>query len=214
MGVKLVIFEDNEKLRHSLEAVLGSGEEYEICGAYGDVLTAGEIIMKIRPDVVILDIHLPRLDGISVIPVIKKVSPRTKVVMYTQFENEEKLFSSLCAGADGYILKKTSPLKLYEAIREVMQGGAPMSPAIAKKVLESFRKPAKGRDGEETYRLTRREKEVLKLLVQGRSVKFIASELHMAFETCRSHLRNIYQKLHVNCGKEAIAKILSERIRL
>jgi DNA-binding NarL/FixJ family response regulator len=128
--------------------------------------------------------------------------------MYTMFEDDEKLFNSLCAGANGYILKKTSPHKLFEAIREVTEGGAPMSPTIARRVLQSFEIKSTARE----YNLTPREKEILQLLIKGYSVKLIAAELKMAFDTARTHLRNIYQKLHVNCGKEAIAKVLKEKI--
>jgi DNA-binding NarL/FixJ family response regulator len=128
--------------------------------------------------------------------------------MYTMFEDDEKLFNSLCAGANGYILKKTSPYKLFEAINEVMEGGAPMSPTIAKRVLQTFQNKSAAR----LYHLSPRETEILQLLIKGYSVKMIASELKIAFDTARAHLRNIYQKLHVNCGKEAIAKVLSEKI--
>lgn len=210
MSIKLVIFEDNAMLRKSLAALLDDGEEYTVVGSYGNVLKVREIMQQQKPDAVILDIDMPEMDGISAIPIIKEANPDASVVMYTQFEDEEKLFKSLCAGADGYVLKKTSPLRLFEAIAEVRNGGAPMSPAIARKVLTSFREPEKS--AKPKYDLTRRELDVLRLLIKGCSVKFIASELNIAFETCRSHLRNIYRKLHVNCGKEAIAKVLAEKI--
>jgi DNA-binding NarL/FixJ family response regulator len=128
--------------------------------------------------------------------------------MYTMFEDDDKLFKSLCAGANGYILKKTAPDKLHEAINEVICGGAPMSPSIARKVLHSFRVSGKIID----YDLSKREKEILLLLIEGYPTKQIASELFIAFDTVRTHLKNIYVKLHVNCGKEAIAKALKERI--
>lgn len=210
MAIRLVIFEDNEVLRHSLETLLDGTEEYEVVGAYANVLDVEAVIKTDSPDVVILDIDMPVMDGISAIPAIKEIRPEASVVMYTQFEDDEKLFSSLCAGADGYVLKRTSPLKLFEAISEVCKGGAPMSPAIAKKVLLSFR--SRQNPERQHYDLTAREKEVLQLLVKGYSVKLIAAELNIAFDTSRSHLRNVYKKLHVNCGKEAIAKILAEKI--
>lgn len=212
MAIRLVIFEDNEMLRNSLATLLSDSDDYILVGAYGDVLNAKTISADDLPDVVILDIDMPKMDGISAIPIIKEVNPEISVIMYTQFEDDEKLFSSLCAGADGYVLKKTSPLKLFEAIGEVMKGGAPMSPAIARKVLGSFRNRQKPVN--EHYDLTDRETEVLRLLIKGYSVKFIAAELGIAFDTSRSHLRNIYKKLHVNCGKEAIAKVLAEKIIL
>ena len=139
---------------------------------------------------------------------IKEAKPETFVIMYTMFEDDEKLFNSLCAGANGYILKKTSPYKLFEAINEVIEGGAPMSPTIAKRVLQSFQ----NKSAPQQYHLSPRESEILQLLIKGYSIKTIAAELKIAFDTTRAHLRNIYQKLHVNCGKEAIAKVLSEKI--
>jgi len=130
------------------------------------------------------------------------------VIMYTVFEDDEKLFKCLCAGANGYLLKKTPPAKLFDAIQEVLEGGAPMSPSIAQKVLSTFRT----KESTNKYSLTPREIEVLQWLVKGYSIKLIAVEMNLAFDTIRSHLKNIYQKLHVNCGKEAIVKALSERI--
>ena len=212
MAIRLVIFEDNEILRESLATLFRTSEEYLLVGSYGNVLDAKRVIHLDTPDVVILDIDMPQMDGIAAIPIIKETNPHISVIMYTQFEDDDKLFSSLCAGADGYILKKTSPMKLFEAIGEVRVGGAPLSPEVARKVLASFR--VKPKHAQEHYDLTEREMEVLQLLVKGCSVKFIAAELKIAFDTSRSHLRNVYRKLHVNCGKEAIAKVLAEKIIL
>lgn len=210
MCTTVVIFEDNEGLRQSLVALLNDGQKYKVKGNFPDVSKADKQINDLRPNLVVLDIDMPGKDGISAIPVIKEIDPNISIVMYTQFEDDDKIFRSLCAGADGYILKKTSPLKLFDALDEVSKGGAPMSPAIAKKVLGSFR--SSNRKSSAQYNLTQREIEVLKLLVRGCSVKYIAADLEIAYETCRSHLKNIYTKLHVNCGKEAIAKVLKEKI--
>jgi DNA-binding NarL/FixJ family response regulator len=188
--------------------LLNNSEEYKVVGDYGHVLEAANIIRRDRPEVVIMDIDLPEKSGIEGVRKIKETKPETLVIMYTMFEDDEKLFNSLCAGANGYILKKTSPYKLFEAINEVMEGGAPMSPTIAKRVLQSFENKSAARQ----YHLSPRETEILHLLIKGYSVKLIAAELKIAFDTTRAHLRNIYQKLHVNCGKEAIAKVLSEKI--
>jgi DNA-binding NarL/FixJ family response regulator len=127
--------------------------------------------------------------------------------MYTVFEDDEKLFQCLCAGANGYLLKKTPPAKIFDAIQDVVDGGAPMSPSIARKVLSSFQH---GKSN--SYSLTPREKDVLQLLIKGYSSKMIAAGLTISFDTARSHLKNIYTKLHVNCGKEAISKALIEHI--
>ncbi|AVR46858.1 two-component system response regulator [Christiangramia fulva] len=212
MNSRLLIFEDNDSLRASMVSLLQNEEGYFLVGDFSNVLDVKNILEKLNPDIVILDIDMPGKDGIWAIPIIKEFNPLIHIVMYTQFEDDEKLFKSLCAGADGYVLKKTSPFKLVKAIKEVEKGGAPMSPSIAKKVLSSFKQIE--RKSTFSYDLTEREIQVLNLLVKGYSIKYMASELGIAYETCRSHLKNIYTKLHVNCGKEAIAKVLSEKIEL
>lgn len=208
MPVSIIIFEDSEQLRHSLVTLLNNSDGYNVTGDYDNVIDAANIIRRQHPDVVIMDIDLPEKSGIEGVRIIKETKPETLVIMYTMFEDDDKLFNSLCAGANGYILKKTSPYKLFEAINEVMEGGAPMSPTIAKRVLQSFQNKSAARQ----YHLSPREAEILHLLIKGYSIKLIAAELKIAFDTARAHLRNIYQKLHVNCGKEAIAKVLSEKI--
>lgn len=207
MSIRIAIFEDNDKLRESLAWFINSTEGYEITGHYNNCNEAASIVKKTDPDVVLMDIDMPGYDGIKGVKIIKETKPETSIIMYTVFEDDDKLFQCLCAGANGYLLKKTPPAKLIDAIQEVLEGGAPMSPIIAKKVLNSFQQ-LKPND----YQLTSREKEVLQLLNKGYSTKMIAAELYIAFDTANSHLKNIYHKLHVNCGKEAIAKAIKERI--
>ena len=204
----IIIFEDDDQLRNSLVVLIGNSNDYTVIGNYANALDAAAVIRTYKPDVVIMDINMPGKTGTQAVAEIKEARPQTAVIMYTMFEDDEKLFNSLCAGANGYILKKTSPHKLFEAIKEVMEGGAPMSPTIARRVLQSFEIKSAGRE----YHLTAREKQILQLLIKGYGVKIIAAELKMAFDTARTHLKYIYQKLHVNCGKEAIAKVLRERI--
>lgn len=208
MPIRIIIFEDNDRLRQSLAYLLQSAPEYEVLGDYNNCSDAVNITRVYEPDVVLMDIDMPGESGIRGVSLVKETRPQTAVIMYTVFEDEEKLFQCLCAGANGYLLKKTPPEKLFEALREVMEGGAPMSPSIAKKVIESFQ-PSKSAN---QYHLTERELEVLQLLTKGHSTKVIADKLNIAFNTVRSHLKNIYAKLHVNCGKEAIAKVLAEHI--
>ena len=208
MAISIIIFEDNDRLRQSLAYLLQSVEEYEVLGDYDHCREAANIVKVYKPDVVLMDIDMPGESGIRGVSMVKEARPETAVIMYTVFEDDEKLFQCLCAGANGYLLKKTAPEKLFEAIREVMEGGAPMSPSIAKKVISSFQTPSTIR----AYGLTARELEVLQHLAKGYSTKLMAAELDMAFNTVRSHLKNIYAKLHVNCGKEAIAKVLGDRI--
>jgi DNA-binding NarL/FixJ family response regulator len=206
----IIIFEDDEKLRESLTVIIGNGNgnDFTVCGQYGDAMNAATIIRRDKPDVVIMDISMPGKTGVQAVTEIKEARAETLIIMYTMFEDDENLFNSLCAGANGYILKKTSPFKLFEAIHEVIEGGAPLSPTIARRVLQRFEVKSSG----QLYQLTPREKEVLQLLTKGYSIKQIAAELTMSFDTARTHLKNIYNKLHVNCGKEAIAKVLRERI--
>jgi DNA-binding NarL/FixJ family response regulator len=207
MLAKIVIFEDNDRLRESL-AFLLKMNNYDVVGDFNQCSEAAMITRVYKPDVVLMDIDMPGESGITGVSKVKEASPDTSVIMYTVFEDDEKLFKCLCAGANGYLLKKTPPARLFDAIQEVLEGGAPMSPSIAQKVLSTFRT----KESTNKYQLTPREIEVLQWLVKGYSIKIIAGEMTLAFDTIRSHLKNIYQKLHVNCGKEAIAKALSERI--
>lgn len=207
MPIKISIFEDNDRLRESLVALFSGQDEYEVTGDYNNCNEAATIARVYQPDVVLMDIDLPGNSGIKGVSMIKEARPQTAIIMYTVFEDSEKLFQCLCAGANGYLLKKTAPAKLIDAIQEVIAGGAPMSPVIARKVLETFQQGKTNK-----YDLTPREIEVLQLLNKGFSAKMIAAELNISFDTARYHLKNIYQKLHVNCGKEAIAKALGEHI--
>jgi len=208
LAIRIIIFEDNDRLRESLAYLLQSIPEYEVVANYSHCRDAVNITRVYKPNVVLMDIDMPGESGIRGVSLVKEANPDTAVIMYTVFEDDEKLFQCLCAGASGYLLKKTPPEKLFEAIREVMEGGAPMSPIIAKKVIERFQ-PVKPTN---RYNLSEREMQVLQLLSKGHSTKTIADKLGIAFNTVRIHLNNIYAKLHVNCGKEAIAKALIERI--
>jgi DNA-binding NarL/FixJ family response regulator len=203
----IAIFEDNNRLRDSLVYILENTDGYRVVAESDNGREAATIVRVYQPDVVLMDIDMPEVNGIEGVRLIKEARPQTAVVMYTVFEDDDRLFQCLCAGANGYLLKKTAPEKLFDALKEVMEGGAPMSPSIARKVLSSFQqsKPSQ-------YHLTQRETDVLGLLTKGYSAKLIAADLDISFDTVRSHLKNIYSKLHVNCGKEAIAKALKEHI--
>lgn len=208
-----MIFEDNEALRNSLVYLLNAQPGYLVVGDFNNVHHVKAQVIAAQPDLVIMDIDMPGKDGITAVEEIKEIRPKTAIVMYTQFEDDDRLFKSICAGADGYILKKTSPEKFFDAIKDALDGGAPMSPLIAKKVLGSFRAPKPGNNNIQLkYDLTNREAEILQLLTKGYSVKLIAHEMSIAYDTARSHLRNTYRKLHVNCGKEAIAILLASKI--
>jgi DNA-binding NarL/FixJ family response regulator len=204
----IIIFEDNDRLRESLVYLLNSDKRYKVVYDSDNCDNAASLVTIYQPEVVMMDIDMPGISGIEGVKRVKEARPQTVIIMYTVFEDDEKLFACLCAGANGYLLKKTPPARLFDAIEEAWEGGAPMNPSIASKVLASFRK----KTNHQKYNLSVRELEVLQLLIQGHSTKIMASTLFISFETVRSHLKNIYNKLHVNCGKEAIAKVLNERI--
>ena len=207
VGSRIAIFEDNDSLRESLVYLLKNSEDYEVVSDQHHCTDAASLVRVYLPDIVLMDIDMPGPSGIEGVKAIKEARPETLVLMYTVFEDNEKLFQCLCAGADGYLLKKTPPALLFAALQDLKNGGAPMSPQIARRVLSSFQKGRKNK-----YELSAREVEVLELLIKGYSTKMIAAELAISFDTARFHLKNIYRKLHVNCGKEAIAKALSEHI--
>jgi len=204
----IIIFDDNDRLRESLVYLLNGDKRYKVVYDCNNCDDAASLARVYQPEVVLMDIDMPGTSGIEGVRQIKEARPQTAVIMYTVFEDDEKLFACLCAGANGYLLKKTPPARLFDSIEEVMEGGAPMNPSIASKVIASFKK----KSGHQKYDLSARELEVLQLLLKGHSTKIIASTLYISFETVRSHLKNIYNKLHVNCGKEAIAKVLNESI--
>lgn len=207
--MKILIFEDNRKIRESLEMLLSGVPGFEVAGTFENASDAYHIAGLYKPDVVLMDIDMPGTNGIEGVRLIKESNPLINIIMFTVFEDENKLFDSLSAGANGYILKNTPAPQLIQAILDVKEGGAPMSPGIARKVLNSF---AKKQSAPVDYHLSRREKEILELLVQGFSYKMIASECKISLDTVRTHLKNIYVKLHVSCGKEAISKVLNEKI--
>ena len=209
MSTNIVIFEDNQRLRQSLKILLDGVEGYKVSGDYENCGQAATIIDKLHPDVVIMDIDMPGVDGIEGLRIIKERAPQTFIIMHTVLEDEERLFKCLCTGANGYILKNTSFVNLLDAIDNVLHGGAPLSPPIAKKVLQSFQATSSGRL---KYNLSERETEILKYLVKGFSYKMIAAACYISLDTVRGHIRNIYTKLHVNCGREAVAKALKDKI--
>ncbi len=208
MAVRLVIFEDNHALRASLKTVLDGEEGYTVVGDFGDCTNAAQIAMELEPDIVIMDIDMPGINGIEGLRAIKEARPSTSIIMHTVFEDEDKLFASLCAGANGYLLKNASYAHLLQALEELQQGGAPMTPLIARKVMQSFQRPPT----RNAYDLSARELEVLQNLVKGYSYKMIASALFISLATVQSHIRNIYAKLHVNCGREAVVVALRDKI--
>lgn len=209
MPCKLLIFEDNIRLRQSLEILLNDEINFHVAATFPDCDKADIEAEKFDADLVMMDIDMPGIGGIEGVRKIKNANPAVKVVMHTMFDDDNRIFDSICAGADGYLLKNTSPLQLVTALQEVMNGGAPMSPFVAQKIFQHFRQ---AKTDSEQFNLTTREKEILELLVKGNSYKMIADKSFVAIDTVKKHLQNIYHKLHVNCGTEAVAKALQHKI--
>ena len=204
--IRLLVYEDNEVLRQSVVLMMQGTPDIEVVGAFNNCSSVREQLLELKPGVVLMDIDMPGHNGIYGTGLIKQQSPQTNVLMYTVFDDDEKLFAALEAGADGYLLKNTAPLKLYEAIKDVILGSAPLSPGVAQKVLNVFhqRPPKKEPD----HALTEREKEILNYLVKGHTYKSIAAGCSISMDTVKSHLKNIYTKLQVSSGKEAVAKVM------
>ncbi len=214
MAIRVTVFEDNKKFRQSLSVLIDGTPGFALSGAFADANNALENITRTEPDVVLMDIEMPGTSGIEALQQIKKAFPALNVLMQTVFEDDDKVFESICNGASGYILKNTAPARMLEAIVETYQGGAPMTPLIARKVLQllqSAQQPAPAPDAE-NFHLTAREKEVLTHMVNGMSYKMIAAQCAISFETVRSHIRNIYEKLHVATMTEAVAKAIRTKI--
>ena len=205
----LVIYEDNSRLRESLALLLGTDAGFRIAGAFSDCTLVSDQMDALQPDLVIMDIDMPGMSGIEGVRRIKSAHPDIKVIMYTVFDDDNRIFDCICNGADGYLLKNTSPLKLIQALEELAEGGVPMSPFVAQKVFQYFR--TSKADGD-AFNLTPRETEMLELLVRGNSYKMIADKSSISIDTVKKHLQNIYHKLHVNCGTEAVAKALQHKI--
>jgi DNA-binding NarL/FixJ family response regulator len=208
--IKVAIYEDNDSLRESLAIVLNSSEEFTLSGAFPH---ANEVLKNCEndtPDVILMDVDMPGISGIEASALVTKAFPKTNILILTVFEDQEKLFSALQSGASGYLLKKSKIIEIIEAIHDIYKGGSPMTPAIARKVLDFFSKPQNQPNPEE--KLSERELDILKCLVAGDSYKMIASNCFISMGTVRSHINNIYKKLHVNSKSEAVVKALKERL--
>ncbi|MBK8484996.1 MAG: response regulator transcription factor [Saprospiraceae bacterium] len=209
--LKLAIFDDNKPRRELLQILIDSTEEFICTNAFEDCRNVLKNIASNVPDIILMDIDMPHVDGIEGLKLIKSQFPKIKILMQTIFEDEDKIFRAIVAGADGYILKKTSPAKLLEAIKDVAEGGSPMTPTVAKQVLQLFNNKH-NHIPKNDFNLTTRESEILKLLVEGFSYKMIADQCNVSYSTVNSHICHIYEKLHVSSGTEAVAKVLEYRI--
>lgn len=199
MQIRVFIYDDNHFRRDSLKTLIDMSPEFVFCGEGSNCANVIEDIETRAPDVVLMDINMPVVDGIEGLKIIKQAYPRIKVLMQTVFDESEKVFECIRSGASGYILKKDPPHRILQAIQEVYEGGAVMNPGIAIKVLQYFQ-PAG-----ETNPLSRRETDVLKLISEGLSYKAVADKLFLSYNTVNTHIKHIYEKLHVSSLGEAIA---------
>ncbi len=214
MSLRIAIFDDNKNIRESIKMLLDTVPDFEVVGSYSHVLDCAADIKECRADVILMDIEMPGMSGIEAVKAIKKEFPQVLVLMQTVFEDDDRVFDSVCSGASGYILKNHLNTKLIEFINDLQYGGSPMSPSIARKVLNKLQQIPQHVRPEEApdYQLTPREKEVLGCIVEGLAYKMISDKLTISYETVRSHVKKIYEKLHVASLTEAVSKAMKERI--
>lgn len=207
--IRVLTYDDSEATRTSIVALIGLSEGFVSVGTFADALHVETQLEELKPDVVLMDINMPGMNGIDATRLIKSLNPNTKVLIQTAFDNDEHVFGSLKAGAEGYLLKSASPDKILKGIEDVYNGGAIMTPSIALRVMRFFQPIAKPSN---PYNLTNREKTVLELLSDGLSYKMIAARMEISYFTVNAHIRKIYEKLHVNSSAEAVSLALKSGI--
>lgn len=208
MPIKVAIVEDNDRIREGLAVLIDGSEGFQCSAAYESAEEALRYLPSYHPDVVLMDIQLPRMSGIECVEKLKENNPNVQVIMLTVFEDDEKVFKSIVAGATGYVLKRTPPAELLGAIKEVHEGGSPMSDQIARKVVRAFQQM--GKSSKDTENLSEREMEILSYLAKGYQDQEIADHFFISVKTVRTHLRNIYQNLHVRSRTQAVLKYLQK----
>jgi len=211
MTTRILVYDDNKGRQEALKLLIGNSNDMEFVGARENCNTVEDDISDMHPDVVLMDIDMPGVNGIEGLKRIRKCAPAIFIIMQTVFEDEEKIFAAIHAGAHGYFLKKTPPGRLIEGIRDVLEGGAPMTPSVARKVLEMFQQQPTNTVTNH-FDLTSREVEILSMLTKGMSYKMIADAGGITFHTVNSHLKKIYEKLHVHSATEAVAKAIDQRL--
>ena len=207
---KLLIYEDNPQLREGLTMLINGSDGFEVLSAFKNCNNVEDEVRAFKPDVILMDIDMPGTNGIEGLKRIREIDTDVKILMLTVFDDNKNVFDAISNGANGYVLKKTPPARLLEYIQEAQTGGAPMTSSIATQVLRMF--SSLNNEKGEDYDLSEREKQVLQLLVNGYSYKMIASEMFIAIDTVRSHIKKIYEKLHVNSKSEAFAKAFRNKI--
>jgi DNA-binding NarL/FixJ family response regulator len=212
MSVKITIFEDNLKFLDALSILIEGQQDLILAGAFTDTGHLLRDLARNTPDLVLMDIEISPLNGIDSTKLILQHYPAVKILIQTVFEDDAKVFAAICAGASGYALKSHLPNSLPSFITDIMLGGAPMSPGIAAKILTLFRVYFPKAELKENYNLSKREKEILKCMVDGDSYKMVADKCQITYETVKSHIKKIYEKLHVASMTEAVVKAIKENL--
>ena len=210
MSIRILIYDDNEMLRASMKELITGEQDFELVAAMPNAETIEIDLEKFKPDVLLMDIDMPVVNGVSAVKRIRKIHPQLPVIMLTVFEDNENIFNAICAGATGYILKSYAIEEIPFAIRNVLNGGAPMTGSVARKVLQMV--PRATNTEEEKTDLSSREIQILQLLVQGFSYKMIAAEINISLDTVRFHIKKIYDKLHVHSATEAVSKAIKDKL--
>ncbi len=209
MSYSVLLYEDNPLLSESIQSMLRLNPDLRLAGAFQSPVQVSSHLQELTPDLLIMDIDMPGMNGIEAVTRVRHRNKELPILMLTVFDDNQHVFDAICAGASGYLLKKHIATRLFSAIEEVMEGGAPMSPSIARMVLAAMHQKTAP---ENPYQLTPKEKEVLTSLSKGNSYKMIAAEIQISLDTVRTHIKKIYDKLHVHSQTEAVSKAINEKL--
>ena len=210
MAIQILIYDDNEMLRESMQTLLNEEPDMNVMAMIPNAETVATDITELKPDVVLMDIDMPEVNGVKAVKSIRKINPALPVIMLTVFDDNENIFNAICAGACGYILKRYAAAEIPAAIRSVLKGGAPMTGIIAKKVLQMF--PVTGPTEKDNIVLTARETEILQHLVNGYTYKKISANMNISLDGVRFHIKKIYDKLHVHSATAAVSKAIKDKL--
>ena len=210
MPAQILIYDDNDAIRESLHTLIEEEQDFEVIAMLPNAETVETDLRELKPDVILMDIDMPEVDGVEAVKRIRRINTEIPVIMLTVFDDNENIFKAICAGASGYILKRYSSVEIPAAIRNVMDGGAPMTGSVAKKVLHML--PVAQNSEQEKTDLTLKETEILRLLINGYSYKMIADQVKISIDGVRFHIKKIYDKLHVHSAIEAVSKAIKDKL--
>ncbi|QEC45238.1 response regulator transcription factor [Pseudobacter ginsenosidimutans] len=210
MAIKVLVYDDNEALRTSIEALIMAEDDFLLLAVMPNAETVETDVKELQPDVVLMDIDMPVINGVMAVQRIRQFNQQLPVIMLTVFDDNDNIFKAICAGASGYLLKQNATSEIPGAIRTVMAGGAPMTGSVARKVLQMV--PKAVNTEQEKSNLSEKETAILQLLVKGFSYKMIATELRISIDTVRFHIKKIYDKLHVHSATEAVSRAIRDKL--